>query len=163
MQLKLTKEIARVRREQLLKTQAEELDISDKNFKKLMLQEDNLQRFLGQLDPNSELGKIFKDVDLNEIDSFKQLEMAVGFGTLGTNLKLFKKEFFGMLKDEEMAKFDEAAEKTAKLVEFGREYALQLQEFEEFRAPVDEIEKLSRATRVVLDVSKELNKFCRIF
>jgi len=156
VQLKLTKEIARVRREQLLKTQAEELDISDKNFKKLMLQEDNLQRFLGQLDPNSELGKIFKDVDLNEIDSFKQLEMAVGFGTLGTNLKLFKKEFFGMLKDEEMAKFDEAAEKTAKLVEFGREYALQLQEFEEFRAPVDEIEKLSRATRVVLDVSKEL-------
>ena len=156
VQLKLTKEIARVRREQLLKTQAEELDISDKNFQKLMLQEDNLQRFLGQIDPDSQLGKIFKDIDPKQIDSFKQLEMQVGFGTLGTNLKLFKKEFFGMLNQEELAKFDEAAEKTAKLVEFGREYALQLQEFEEFRAPVDEIERLSRATRIVLDVSKEL-------
>ena len=156
VQLKLTKEIARVRREQLLKTQAEELDISDKNFKKLMLEEDNLQRFLGQLDPDSQLGKIFKDIDPNKIDSFKQLEMQVGFGTLGRNLKLFKEEFFGMLKGEDLAKFDDAAEKTAKLVEFGREYAFQLQEFEEFRAPVDEIEKLSRATRVVLDVSKEL-------
>ena len=61
-----------------------------------------------------------------------------------------------MLNEEELAKFDEAAEKTAKLVEFGREYALQLQEFEEFKAPVDEIERLSRATRVVLDLSKEI-------
>ena len=156
VQLKLTKEIAKVRRDQLSKVQSEELKISDRNFKKLMLEEDNLQRFLGQLDPNSKLGKVFKDVDVNQIETFKQLEMQVGFGTLGRNLKLFKQEFFGMLKDEDLARFDEAAEKTAKLVEFGREYALQLQEFEEFRAPVDEIERLSRATRVVLDVSKEL-------
>ena len=42
------------------------------------------------------LAKIFKDIDISEIDSFKQLEMQVGFGTLGRNLKLFKEEFFGM-------------------------------------------------------------------
>ena len=155
VQLKLTKEIAKVRREEILKTQAEELKISDKNFKKLVNQEGNLKRFLADLDPESELGKVFKDVDPNT-EFFSGLERQLGLRTLGTNLKLFKKEFFGMLKDEDLAKFDEAAEKTAKLVEFGREYALQLQEFEEFRAPVDEIERLSRATRVVLDVSKEL-------
>ena len=155
VQLKLTKEIARVRREQLIKTQAEELKISDRNFKNLINQEGNLKRFLAELDPESELGKIFKDVDPNT-EFFSGLERQLGFGTLGRNLELFKKEFFGMLNEEELAKFDEAAEKTAKLVEFGREYALQLQEFEEFRAPVDEIERLSRATRVVLDLSKEL-------
>jgi len=155
VQLRLTKEIARVRREQLLKTQSEELKISDRNFKNLINQEGNIKRFLAYLDPESELGKIFKDVDPNT-RFFSGLERQVGFRTLGDNLKLFKKEFFDMLNEEELAKFDEAAEKTAKLVEFGREYALQLQEFEEFRAPVDEIERLSRATRVVLDLSKEI-------
>ena len=37
VQLRLTKEIADVRRKQLLETQAEELKISDKNFKNLIL------------------------------------------------------------------------------------------------------------------------------
>ena len=155
VQLKLTKEIARVRREEFEKTTTKKLKIEEKNFKNLILEEGNLKRFLGQLDPESKLGKVLKDVD-PKTEFFSQLQSQVGFGTLGRNLELFKKEFFDMLSGEEMAKFDEAAEKTAKLVEFGREYALQLQEFQEFRAPVDEIERLSRATRVVLDVSKEL-------
>ena len=157
VQLKLTKEIGEVNRKNLLNTLKFNTKIDGKAFKKIIEEGDNLQNFIKQLDPNSELGKLFQKADpdrLANANLYSQLARAFGPGGAKFMKEiepLFRKEFFDFIKP-----LDDSIAKTQQLTEFTKEYLLQLQEFEEFRAPVDEIEKLSRATRVVLDVSKEL-------
>jgi len=151
VQLRLVKEIARVNRNKVLEDLELNRKIDGKRYENVV--NENLRGFLDQIDPTSELGKLLKDIELSEIKSYQQLARRYGgdFKFLKEAEEIFRKDFYDFLEP-----LDEAVERSQKLVEFGREYALQLQEFEEFRAPVDEIERLSRATRVVLDVSKEL-------
>ena len=157
VQLKLTKEIGEANRRRLLDTLKFNTKIDGKAFKKIIEEGDNLQNFIKQLDPNSELGKLFQKADPDKLaDANLYSQLARAFGSGGVKFMkeiepLFRKEFFDFIKP-----LDDSIAKTQQLTEFTKEYILQLQEFEEFKAPVDEIEKLSRATRVVLDVSKEL-------
>ena len=155
VQLKLTKEIGEANRRNLLNTLEFNTKIDGKAFKDIINEGDNLQNFIKQLDPNSELGKLFARADpgkLADANLYSQLVRALGGVKFMKEIEpLFRKEFFDFIKP-----LDDSIAKTQELTEFTKEYLLSLQEFEEFRAPVDEIERLSRATRVVLDVSKEL-------
>jgi len=157
VQLRLTREIAKANRKRIL----EDIELNEKidgqRYEKVVNK--NFEQFISQLDPNSELAKLLEKnlrKDLSEITTYQ--ELARNYGSGGGSFKflkeveeIFRRDFFNFLNP-----LDEAVERSEKLVEFAREYTLQLQEFEEFKAPVDEIERLSRATRVVLDVSKEL-------
>ena len=157
VQLRLTREIAKANRKRIL----EDIELNEKikgeRYEKVVNR--NFEQFINQLDPNSELAKLLEKnlrKDLSQIKTYQ--ELAKNYGSGGGPFKflkeveeIFRRDFFNFLNP-----LDKAVERSEKLVEFAREYTLQLQEFEEFKAPVDEIERLSRATRVVLDVSKEL-------
>ena len=157
VQLRLTREIAKANRKRIL----EDIELNEKiggeRYEKVVNK--NFEQFISQLDPNSELAKLLQEnlrKDLSNIKTYQ--ELARNYGSGGGTFKfskeveeIFRRDFFNFLNP-----LDKAVERSEKLVEFAREYTLQLQEFEEFKAPVDEIERLSRATRVVLDVSKEL-------
>ena len=157
VQLKLTKQIAEVNRKNLLNTLEFNTKIDGKAFKDIVDEGNNLQNFIKQLDPNSELGKLFQKADPDKLANanlYSQLARAFGPGGVKFMKEiepLFRKEFFDFIKP-----LDDSIAKTLQLTEFTKEYLLQLQEFEEFKAPVDELERLSRATRVVLDLSKEI-------
>ena len=157
VQLRLTREIAKANRKLVLEDIERNERIGGERYEKVVNK--NFDEFISQLDPNSELGKLLQKnlrKDLSEIKTYQ--ELARNYGSGGGTFKfskeveeIFRRDFFNFLNP-----LDEAVDRSQKLVEFAREYTLQLQEFEEFKAPVDEIERLSRATRVVLDVSKEL-------
>ena len=157
VQLRLTREIAKANRKRLL----EDLELNEKiggeRYEKVVNR--NFEQFISQLNPDSDLAKLLQEnlrKDLSDIKTYQ--ELARNYGSGGGTFKfskeveeIFRRDFFNFLNP-----LDEAVDRSEKLVKFAREYTLQLQEFEEFKAPADEIEKLSRATRVVLDVSKEL-------
>ena len=157
VQLRLTREIAKANRKRLL----EDLELNEKiggeRYEKVVNR--NFEQFISQLDPDSDLAKLLQEnlrKDLSDIKTYQ--ELARNYGSGGGTFKfskeveeIFRRDFFNFLNP-----LDEAVDRSQKLVEFAREYTLQLQEFEEFKAPVDEIERLSRATRVVLDLSKEI-------
>ena len=157
VQLRLTREIAKANRKRLL----EDLELNEKiggeRYEKVVNR--NFEQFISQLDPDSDLAKLLQEnlrKDLSDIKTYQ--ELARNYGSGGGTFKfskeveeIFRRDFFNFLNP-----LDKAVERSEKLVEFAREYTLQLQEFEEFKAPVDEIERLSRATRVVLDLSKEI-------
>jgi len=67
VQLKLTKQIAEVNRKNLLNTLEFNTKIDGKAFKKVIEEGDNLQNFIKQLDPNSELGKLFQHNNLQNL------------------------------------------------------------------------------------------------
>ena len=157
VQLRLTREIAKANRKRIL----EDIELNEKiggeRYEKVVNR--NFEQFISQLDPDSDLAKLLQEnlrKDLSDIKTYQ--ELARNYGSGGGTFKfskeveeIFRRDFFNFLNP-----LDEAVDRSQKLVEFAREYTLQLQEFEEFKAPVDEIERLSRATRVVLDLSKEI-------
>ncbi len=157
VQLKLTKEIGEANRKNLLKNLQWNTKIDGKAFKEIVEEGDNLQNFIKQLDPNSELGKLFQKADPKKLANVNfYADLARAFGPSGIKFMkevepLFRQEFFDFIKP-----LDDSIVKTQQLTAATREYLFQLEEFKEFKAPVDELERLSRATRVVLDLSKEI-------
>ena len=149
--LRLTEEIGKANRKNKLEALSFGEVIDGFDFTKLVNTGDNLQRFLAQLDPNSELGKRLKGINPNT-KFYSQIANQVGPGTYGREVEpLFRKEFYDFIKP-----LDESIAKTKELTEYAREYQFHLQELAEFKAPVYELEKLMRPQRQILELSKAM-------
>jgi len=148
--LRLTEEIAKVRRKQKL----EQLDpfpsIKGETFEDIINKDGNLQKFLQQLDPNSDLGKMLKDVG-PDVTMLSELAREFGWGFRKNIEPLMRKEFFQFIKP-----LEKAIEKTKELAAETREYQFQLEELAEFKAPVYELERLMRPQRRIIELSKAM-------
>jgi len=158
VQLSLSKRIAEVRRKELQQTQKDRLKITTKNFKELINKDGNLQRFLQQLDPESELGQVFNQskgfkANKDNIQFFSELQRALGFRTAGQNLEKIKTAFIEMLNEEDLAKFDKLNEKLLEAVEKSSEFNKNFLLFQEFKAPTQELEDMLNPMRQILNLS----------